>query len=163
MRRYSELLEAVERDLVLRDLQPTTADHYRRVVQQFLHFVDGDVAGATSDHARDFLLRLREWGRSSSLINAYHAALTFWFSTTLARPDVMATVPRCKNRRHTALPTVPTVEEVGRIFAATADPFFRTLFQTIYETGLRSTEVRNLLADNVWTRSTEVPSVVPLM
>jgi site-specific recombinase XerD len=94
-------------------------------------------------------LRLRGWGRSSSTITAHRAALAFWFSQVLGRPDVMETVPRCKYRRFTALPDVPTVHEVGWPFEATADPFYRVLFQTVYATGMRSREVRNLRVEHI--------------
>lgn len=145
-------LEALDRDLLLRDLQPATRDHYRRVVRDFLLFIDGDVDQVSRDDVRRFLLRLRAWGRSSSTINGHHAALVFWF-TTLGRPDFLATVPRAKRRRHTALPDVPTPQEVARLFEATEDPFHRVLFQTTYATGMRSREVRNLRAEHI--RSSE--------
>jgi site-specific recombinase XerD len=141
-------LGALDRDLALRDFQPSTCDHYRRVVREFLKFVHGDVEGATPDHVRAFLLRLRGWGRSTSTINGYHAGLVFWFST-LGRPDFLATVPRAKHRRHTALPDVPTPHEVGRLFEAVDEPFYRVLFQTIYATGMRSREVRNLRVGHI--------------
>lgn len=142
-------LEALGRDLILRDFQPTTQEHYRRSVRTFLRFIGGDVQGVTSAHVRAFLLSLRGRGRSSSTINGFHAALVFWFSTTLGRPEVMADVPKARHRRHTALPDVPTPGEVGRLFEATRDPFYRTLFQTIYATGLRSREVRNLRVEHI--------------
>jgi site-specific recombinase XerD len=68
----------------------------------------------------------------------------------MRRPDVMAPVPRCKYRR-SPLPEVPTTVEVRWLFDATTDPFFRTLFQTIYATGMRSREVRNLQVTDIRT------------
>jgi integrase/recombinase XerD len=141
-------LDDLDRSLQLRDFQEGTRLHYRRVVRQFLQFSGGDVEGVTTEQAQRFLLRLRGWGRSSSTIRLYHAALTFWFAT-LDRPDVMSTVPRPKHRRHTALPDVPTQHELVRLFGATEDPFFRVLFETIYATGMRSREARNLRAEDV--------------
>lgn len=159
MKSYAQCLAALQCDLELRDLQPKTREHYRRVVTAFLTFIDGDVGGATSEQVRSFLLRLRSLGRSSSLINMYHAGLVFWFATTLSRPEVMATVPRCKHRRHTALPELPTIAEVARLFAATPEPFFLVLFQLIYGTGLRSQEARGLRAEHI--RSAEGVIRVP--
>jgi integrase/recombinase XerD len=141
-------LEALRGNLLLRDYQPTTREHYTRVIREFLLFIDANGEDFTEDRAREFLLRLRGWGRSSATINGYHAALVFWFKT-LGRPDVMANVPRAKNRRHTALPDVPTPLEMVRLFEATDDPFYRVLFQTIYATGMRSREVRNLRVEHI--------------
>jgi integrase/recombinase XerD len=142
-------LEALDRDLELRDLQPSTVKHYRAKVADFIRYLRGDVSAATADDVRSYLLRLRGFGRSSSTIGTYFAALNFWFSTTLGRPEVMAYVPRPKNRDRVALPDVPTSYEVARLFEATEDPFFRMLFQTIYATGMRSREVRHLRASDI--------------
>lgn len=151
-------LDALDRNLQLRDFQETTRGHYRRVVRLFLEFIDGDVDGVTPEDAGRFLLRLRGWGRSASTLRGYHAGLVFWFAT-LGRPEVMANVPRAKHRRHTALPDVPTPLEVARLFEATEDPFYRALFQTIYATGMRSREVRNLRVADI--RSAAGVIVIP--
>jgi integrase/recombinase XerD len=142
-------LEALEQCLALRDLQPATLINYVSVVRQFLAYTGGDADRFNTDEVRAYLLRLRGWGRSSSTIRVHRAALVFWFTTVLGRPEVMETVPRPKHRRHTALPDVPTVLEVGRLFQSTAEPFYRTLFQTVYATGLRSLEVRSLRAEHL--------------
>lgn len=144
-----QYLGALRRDLLLRDLQPTTMDHYLYVVRRFLDRVGCDERRFTSDEARAFLLEMRGQGRASSTINGFHCGLTFWFGTTLGRPDVMTAVPRAKHRRKTALPDVPTMLEVRAMLEATADPFYRTLFQTIYATGMRSREVRNLRVEHI--------------
>jgi integrase/recombinase XerD len=141
-------LDVLREDLQLRDLQPTTIANYTRTVADFLQFVDGNPKNFTSERVRAYLLRYRAWGRSTSTMNQRHSALTFWLKT-LGRDRVTASVPRAKHRRHTALPDVPTPAEMVLIFAAAESRFFRALFQTIYATGLRSREVRNLRACDI--------------
>jgi site-specific recombinase XerD len=138
-------LESLRRDLRVRDLRPNTVHH----VLSFLRFVEFDPGRFQRDEVCEFLLRLRETGCASSTTNSYHAALTFWFGMSLGQPGVMATVPRAKHRRKGDLPQVPTPSEVRAILEATTDPFFRTLFQTIYATGLRSSEARNLAVEHI--------------
>lgn len=145
MERY---LEALDRNVDLRDFQPTTRRHYLQAVRDFIAFLGDEPDAATADDVRGYLIQLRGFGRAPSTINMHHAALVFWF-TTLGRADVTATVPHCKHRRRTALPEVPSAPEVIRLFEATSDPFFRTLFQTIYATGMRSSEVRNLRVEHL--------------
>jgi site-specific recombinase XerD len=142
-------LEALMECLSLRDLQPTTREAYRGVVRQFMVFVGNDPDRFTTEEVRSYLLRLRGWGRSTATMNAHRSALAFWFAKVLGRPEVMEPVPSCKHRRHTALPDVPTVLEVARLFESTTDPFYRVLFQTVYATGMRSLEVRNLRVDHI--------------
>ncbi len=136
------------RDLELRDLQPSTIQQYNRSVRRFLKRVGCDERRFNADEVRSFLLEMRASGLASNTINCYHAALRFWFSTTLGRPEAMVYVPRCKFRRKTAMPEIPTPNEVVALLAA-ADPFSRTLFQTIYATGMRSREVRNLRVEHI--------------
>jgi site-specific recombinase XerD len=142
-------LEALEECLALRDLQPATHVSYVNVVRQFLVFVSRDPTRFTTEEVRSYLLRLRGWGRSTATITMHRAALAFWFAAVLGRPEVMQGVPRCKHRRHTALPDVPTTLEVAWLFEATVDPFYRVLFQAVYATGMRSREVRNLRVDHI--------------
>jgi len=142
-------LEALKECLALRDFQATTHANYVAVVGKFLDFVGGDADRFVAEEVRAYLLRLRGWGRSASTIAVHRAALAFWFTNVLARPTVMDTVPWPKYRRRTDLPDVPTVAEVGWLFEATVDPFYRVLFQTVYATGLRSKEVRNLRVDQI--------------
>ena len=143
-----QYLSELRENLSLRDLQPATCNNYLRAVRSFLLYLRRPPEEATTADARAFLLGLRGWGRSTSTINVHHAALVFWFGT-LGRPEVMADVPRCKHRRHGRMPDVPTVNQVARLFEATAEPFYRTLFQTIYATGMRSREVRNLRTQHI--------------
>jgi integrase/recombinase XerD len=145
MHRY---LDRLRDDLRLRDLQPTTREHYVFVVHQFLKRVRGDERRFTTEEARAFLLDLIGRGRAPQTVNGYRTVLDFWFSTTLRRPEVMAAIPACKWRR-TPLPELPTVLEVRWLFEATADRFYRTLFQTIYATGLRAREVCNLRVEHI--------------
>jgi site-specific recombinase XerD len=142
-------LKALKECLALRDLQSATHVSYVNVVRQFLVFAERDPDRFTTEEVRSYLLGLRGWGKSTATITAHRSALAFWFSEVLGRPSVMETVPRCKHRRHTALPDVPTVGEMRRLFDATADPFFRVLFQLMYATGMRSREARNLRVDHI--------------
>lgn len=141
-------LEVLDRDLQLRDLQPTTRKQYLHVCCDFVAYTGEAAITATADDVRSYLVMLRGLGRSTSSISAHHAALTFWFRS-VGRSEVIADVPRCKVRRQTVLPEVPTMLEMVRLFDATDDPFFRTVFQTIYATGMRSKEVRNLRTENI--------------
>lgn len=138
-----DIINKMQRDLELRDLQPSTRKHYLRTAERFAEWTRVNPTDAVNDHVRSYLLDLRGRGRTASTINAHHAALVFLFTVTLDKPEVVAKVPRCKHRRHAPLPEVPTVAELGRFFDA-IDPLFRALAMTVYATGLRSREVRHL-------------------
>lgn len=142
-------LERLRADLLLRDLQPTTLAAYTSVVREFLRFVRHDEQRFCAQEVRRYLLDLRGRGRHAKTINVHDSALRFWFTHTLGRPEVMNDIPRGKVRRFEKLPDVPTSGEVKRLFEAAPEPFYRTLFQTIYATGMRSKEVRNLRVEHI--------------
>jgi len=137
------IIKQLQDSLMLRDLQVATRETYTCSVRSFLRFYRGDLKKVTSADVKRYLLQLRSLGRSPSTINHHHAALTFLFAVALNRPEVTETVPRCKHRRVTPLPDVPSPPEMRMLFEASA-PLYRPIFQTVYATGLRSKEVRSL-------------------
>lgn len=141
MRKF--IIKQLQDSLMLRDLQAATRDTYTCSVRSFLRFYRGDLKKATSADVKRYLLHLRSLGRSPSTINHHHAAVTFLFATVLERPEVTEAVPRCKHRRVTPLPDIPSPLEIKMLFEA-SEPLYRPLFRTVYAAGLRSKEVRGL-------------------
>ncbi len=80
-------------------------------------------------------------------INCSVSALRFFFTVTLDRPDlsrrlVLARFPR-------KLPTVLSVEEVGRLLEAAPGIKYKAILGTAYGAGLRVSEVASLKVDDI--------------
>lgn len=79
---------------------------------------------------------------SSSTINVHINAYKFYCEKVLQRDKALYDV--AYPRMPVKLPTVYSVAEVKAIFDATTSLKYRTLFQVVYSTGLRLSEVANL-------------------
>lgn len=98
--------------------------------------------------------RLRAWARetatrdtSASRVRQQYAAVRFLFRRTLGRPEVVAFLScRAGARR---LPVVLSTSEVMRLLGALRSPVFRTMFLTMYATGLRLSEACALKVEDL--------------
>jgi integrase len=96
-----------------------------------------------------YLLEERRVSRSTYRV--HYAALFFLYAFTLARPEVMAKIPRLgRDWRKPA--RVLTLTEVRRLLDAAPTPMARTAFVTAYGAGLRISEVANLQVGDVRSR-----------
>ena len=140
-------------DLRLRNLAVSTRDTYLRHVSAFArHFmVSPDKLGTAE--VRAYLLHLEQLGRAPATRAVYHAALTFLYTQTLGRPEVMATVPRPRVPNNND-PVPLTHGEVRALLAAASErPFDYTFIVTMLATGLRITEACLLRVDDLDRRA----------
>lgn len=80
--------------------------------------------------------------RSASRLRTHLAAIKFFYGKTLGRPDDVSFLSwRSEAAR---LPTVLSLEEVGRFIPAISKPTYRTVATVLYATGLRVNEARLL-------------------
>jgi site-specific recombinase XerD len=70
------------------------------------------------------------------------AALRCFFTRTLKRSWLIDETPYPKQR--TQLPVIPSPDEVARLIESADSPFLRTIFVTLYATGVRRAELTNL-------------------
>ncbi len=77
---------------------------YIRIVSRFSDFLGRSLASATAEDIRRFQLEQREAGMPAPAMNSHVAALRFFFTTTLDRPDLSRKLIRVPYPRK--LPTV---------------------------------------------------------
>lgn len=146
------VLATMTEDLRLRGLRRNTVTTYWYAVRKFL--THGAALGVPverlrAEHARDFLLRLRE-DKSARTYNVYRAALKFLFEVTLDRPGVMAVIPAAKVRP--TLPTVLSGRQVLEVLGAIESIKHRTILTVAYGAGLRIGEVCALRVEDIDSR-----------
>jgi integrase/recombinase XerD len=126
-------------DLRLKGMAKTSEKLYVFVASLLARHHGRSPADLDYSHVREFLLDLRQRGRSHATVANYWSALRFLFVVTLGRPDFAAHVPR--PRRNPQLNRVPpTIEEIRLILAQARSSFDRAFFQTCYGAGLRLNE-----------------------
>jgi integrase/recombinase XerD len=120
---------------------------YVRHVRTFTAFLGRSPDTATSDDLRRFPLHLAQQPISAGSINAAIAALRFFFTVTLERPDLVRPL-RTVNKPRRA-PVVLSQEEVGRLLEAAPSLKYKAALSAAYGAGLRVSEVANLKVSDI--------------
>src|SRR5262249_55256426 len=124
-----------------------TRNDYVRNVRAFAAFIGRSPDTATAEDLRRFQLHQTRTGMQPPSINSGVAALRFFFTVTLDRPDLARRLTVVREPRR--LPAVLSVEEVTLLLQAAPGPKYRAAFATAYGAGLRVSEVVALTAGDV--------------
>lgn len=137
-------------DLRLRMLRPQTVEKYMRCVRAFdAHDPCRPLEERDRSDVRAWLLHLLDRRRLAPSTYLVHlAALRFLFTFTLARPEVVSSIPR-PIRRPPRLPRVLDRAELLRLFDAAPTPVARLAFEAAYATGVRIGELCRLRRDDL--------------
>ena len=134
-------------DRGIRGFSAKTQHDYLRIVSRFAVFLGRSPDTATAEDVRRFQVEPREAGTPAPAMNSHVAALRFFFTTTLDRPDLSRKLIRAPYPRK--LPTVLSAEEVARLLAATTCIKHRAALAVAYGAGLRVAEVAALKVGDV--------------
>ena len=141
------MLEELQR----RNYSESTIRGYLRAVQQFaVHFGRSPDKLGPDDLRSYQAYLLTERKLAVGSVVARVAALRFFFVRTLKRRDFREELPYPKDHRR--LPTVLSLEEVGRLIDAAGNLMQRALLMTLYGTGMRRTEVSMLKVRDIDSR-----------
>ncbi|MBY0458789.1 MAG: site-specific integrase [Gemmataceae bacterium] len=135
-------------DMRMRNMAPSTRDHYVRAVARFARHFNRSPDLLGPEHVRQYLLHLIRGGASWSLCNVTRGGLLFFYRVTLGRTDgAFGGIACAKNRPR--LPVVLSREEVARLLAAAPDLRHRAVLSLIYATGLRVSEAVALAVGDI--------------
>jgi site-specific recombinase XerD len=129
-------------DMTVRGFSAKTRHDYLRIVSRFAVFLGRTPGSATAEDVRRFQVEQREAGMPAPAMNSHVAALRFFFTTTIDRPDLSRRLVRVSYPRK--LPTVLSLDEVARLLAATTCIKHRAALAVAYGAGLRVAEVAAL-------------------
>jgi site-specific recombinase XerD len=135
-------------DMKLRNLSPRTIEAYAMRVGTFARHFGRSPAALGPDDVRSYLLHLvQEKHVSWSVYNQTVAALKFVYEVTLQRQGVLQRI-RCP-KQPKKLPTVLSLDETARFFAAIVGLKHRAILMTAYAAGLRISEVVALRVEDI--------------
>ncbi len=143
----SPLRQRMIEDMTMRKLSPGTQTAYIRAVKDFTRFLGRSPDTASAEDLRRYQLHLVEQGISSGTVNASITGLTFFFATTLERPEAMAKMSHVYEPRK--LPLVLSLEEVTRLLQAAGGPKYQAALAVAYGAGLRASEVVHLTVTDI--------------
>lgn len=137
-------LAAAEQELKLRRYSPRTRRAYLKLLRRFM--ADIPPGPLEPQTMRTYVLSFVERGASAAYHGQLRAALRFFATHVLHEPSLAESLP--SPRRERSMPTVLSVSEVKRLFAALGNPKHRLMAFLLYSSGIRVGElVRLRVAD----------------
>jgi integrase len=143
----SPLRQPVIDDMTARRFKEKVQKDYVRRVRTFAAFLGRSPDTATSEDLRRYQLHLAKQQISPGSINAAIAALRFFFTVTLERPDLVRPLTIVNKPRKASV--VLSEEEVARLLEAAPGVEYKAALSVAYGAGLRVSEVANLKVSDI--------------
>src|ERR1700730_11415105 len=143
----SPLRQRMIDDLTARRFKEKVQKDYVRHVRTFTAFLGRSPDRATSEDLGRFQLHLAQQQISAGSINAAIAALRFFFTVTLERPDLVRPLTTVNEPRRA--PVVLSEEEVARLLEAAPGVKYKAALSVAYGAGLRVSEVVSLKVSDI--------------
>jgi len=152
---YENLSEYIEYLHVERGLSGNTEQAYRRDLVLFVNFLDKNRINDFDDVSRSiinsYIRDMRTNGLAPSSITRKIASLRGWFKWMMAQEminhDPTVSLEQPKLSRH--LPKVLTMNEIDTILSQNLSSLERAIFELLYASGLRVSELVGLNISNV--------------
>jgi len=143
----SPLRQRLIEHMNMRRFSRATQRNYIRDVGRFATFLRRPPDTATADDVRRFQVEQRDAGLPAPTMNSIVAALRFFFTHTLDRPDLARKLFRVTYPRK--LPVVLSPDEVARLLQATTCLKHQAALSVAYGAGLRVAEVSTLKVGDI--------------
>jgi integrase/recombinase XerD len=131
----------------VRNFVEKTRNDYIRHVRTFTAFLGRSPDTATAEDLRRFQLHQTQTGVRAPSINGSVAALRFFFTVTLDRPELARHLTFVREPRK--IPVVLSPEEVARLLEAAPGPKYKAALSAAYAAGLRVSEVVALKVSDI--------------
>ena len=143
----SPLRQRLIDDITARRFSEDTKRDYVRNVRKFAAFLGRSPDTATSQDLRRYQLHMAQQQASPGTINAAIAALRFFFTVTVEKPDLVRPLRTVTKPRKA--PVVLSQEEVARLLRAAPSLKYKAALSVAYGAGLRVSEVANLKVSDI--------------
>ena len=143
----SPLRQRMIEDMTMRNFVEKTRNDYIRNVKTFTAFLGRSPDQAIPEDLRRFQLHQSQSGVRPPSINGSVAALRFFFTVTLDRPEMARHLTFVREPRK--MPAVLSPEEVARLLAAAPGPKYKAALSAAYAAGLRVSEVVALKVSDI--------------
>jgi integrase/recombinase XerD len=143
----SPLRRRMIEDMTVRNFVEKTRNDYIRHVRTFTAFLGRSPDTAVPEDLRRFQLHQTQTGVRPPSINGSVAALRFFFTVTLDRPEMARHLTFVREPRK--IPVVLSPEEVTRLLEAAPGPKYKAALSAAYAAGLRVSEVVALKVSDI--------------
>lgn len=150
-----QYLKRLDMDLRLHGMSANTQKCYGRYVRKFLEFSGHRADELDESDVRRYLIQhLQARQVCTGTINAYNAAIRFFFAVTLNRNMNYLQMPRFKAPKK--LPEIFTREEMGLLFELCTNLKHKSMFMLAYGSGLRVSEICALRVKDIDSKAMRV-------
>jgi integrase/recombinase XerD len=143
----SPLRRRMIEDMTVRNFVEKTHNDYIRHVRTFTTFLGRAPDTAAPEDLRLFQLHQTQTGVGASGINGSVAALRFFFTVTLDRPEMARHLTFVREPRK--IPVILSLEEIARLLEAAPGPKYKAALSAAYGAGLRVSEVVALKVSDI--------------
>jgi site-specific recombinase XerD len=133
--------------MTVRNFVEKTRNDYIRHVRSFTAFLGRSPDTAVAEDLRRFQLHQTQTGVRPPSINGSVAALRFFFTVTLDRPEMARHLTFVREPRK--MPAVLSPEEVARLLEAAPGVKYKAALSVAYGAGLRVSEVATLKVSDI--------------
>lgn len=141
-------LSKLWQDMRLKNFTQNTCADYYAFVRRFLTFTGKEASCVTYGDVRRFMFYMKDTeGRKASTINAYTAAIRFFFEYTPGYVRDSRQIPKMKRDRQ--LPVVLTREQANLLIDSMENYKHKAMTATMYSSGLRVSEVCRLRCEDI--------------
>ena len=120
--------------LKLGGLQPKTIDAYARAIRRIGNYFDCRIDNLSSDQLLDYFTELLDT-HSWSAVKLDLYGLKFFYSKVLGKS--WEDIPLVKPPKTSRIPDILSIDQAGKLFAATSILSYKVFFFTCYSMGLR--------------------------
>jgi integrase/recombinase XerD len=143
----SPLRRRMIEDMTVRNFGEKTRNDYIRHVKTFTAFLGRSPDTATAEDLRRFQLHQTQTGARPPTINSSVAALRFFFTVTIDRPDMGRHLTFVREPRK--IPEVLSLEEIAQLLEVAPGPKYKAALSAAYGAGLRVSEVVALKVSDI--------------
>ena len=135
-----EYLDKTKRELQLRNYSLKTVKAYLLCIELYLKYKETDFNKLNEENIKDFLLLLKNKGKSSQTINLYLNSIKFFYNQILKNYQKINLKFAKRNKN---LPIVLSRDEIKKIIENTQNNKHKLMIILAYGSGLRVSEVIN--------------------
>jgi len=141
-----EILEKVRRELKIRNYSQKTIKAYILCIGEYLKYKKSNFANLDEENIKNYLLRLRNCGRSSQTVNLHLNSIKYLYRDVfknLKKIDIKFA------KRTQKLPIILSRIEINKILNATQNRKHKLIISLSYGAGFRISEAQNLKVGDV--------------
>lgn len=144
----AEIIQKIQEEFILRELSQNTLDSYLCALRQFSQYYNDKPVAELGEHEiRAYLLYLIAQHKSSGTVNVYTSALRFIYGVILERNLNCRLIPR--QHQYREFPQLMRKDEIQKFLDVIDNLRDRAMFETIYGSGLRISEIVKLRVQDI--------------